>query len=229
MLLFQQTFQFPVYCPPKSNYAIIAMINLKAGAVVCSRSAWPNVTLSLTARQLCFRLRGGKIMFYLIRHGQADYSEKHTKIYEGVGIDFSPLSPDGIRQIKRTAPGSPSEKRGTDSLLSLYQSPCTQPRSCQRNCKRTSRWRTDLHEWMANKNYQYNAAHMPDNYKEFMDCKGEYPDGIEREWEGQPSSSNPSDRRSGEIPEIRPRHCGVSWNSDSFCGPGPLAGKRRNY
>ena len=38
-----------------------------------------NVTLSLTARQLCFRLRGGKIMFYLIRHGQADYSEKHTK------------------------------------------------------------------------------------------------------------------------------------------------------
>ena len=42
-------------------------------------------------------------MFYLIRHGQADYSEKHTKIYEGVGIDFSPLSPDGIRQIKRTA------------------------------------------------------------------------------------------------------------------------------
>lgn len=121
-------------------------------------------------------------MFYLIRHGQADYSEKHTKIYEGVGIDFSPLSPDGIRQIKRTAL-DPRLKNAELILSSPYTRALHTAALLSKELQKDISVETDLHEWMANKNYQYNAAHMPDNYKEFMDCKGEYPDGIEREWE----------------------------------------------
>lgn len=31
-------------------------------------------------------------MFYLIRHGSTDYSQRNTKIYQGFGVSLSPLS-----------------------------------------------------------------------------------------------------------------------------------------
>ena len=42
-------------------------------------------------------------MFYFIRHGQTDYSERNTKIYQGFGVNLSRLSPTGIQQIKEAA------------------------------------------------------------------------------------------------------------------------------
>ena len=42
-------------------------------------------------------------MFYLIRHGTADYTEKDTKIYQGFGNHLAPLSAKGIREIETTA------------------------------------------------------------------------------------------------------------------------------
>jgi len=42
-------------------------------------------------------------MFYLIRHGESDYSEKGTKIYRGFGENLAPLTLNGIKQIKKTA------------------------------------------------------------------------------------------------------------------------------
>ncbi|MFR8003891.1 MAG: histidine phosphatase family protein [Hydrogeniiclostridium sp.] len=41
-------------------------------------------------------------MFYLIRHGRTDYRERNTKIYQGFGVNLSPLSQEGIRQIQKT-------------------------------------------------------------------------------------------------------------------------------
>ena len=42
-------------------------------------------------------------MFYLIRHGTADYTEKDTKIYQGFGNHLAPLSAKGILEIEMTA------------------------------------------------------------------------------------------------------------------------------
>lgn len=43
---------------------------------------------------------------------------------------------------------------------------------------------SDLHEWLANKNYIYDEdSKAEQSYKEFIDCQGEYLDGVERVWE----------------------------------------------
>ncbi len=42
-------------------------------------------------------------MFYLIRHGSADYTEKDTKIYQGFGNHLAPLSVKGMQEIEMTA------------------------------------------------------------------------------------------------------------------------------
>ena len=38
-------------------------------------------------------------MFYLVRHGKTDYSEKDTKIYQGFGVNLVPLSEKGVADI----------------------------------------------------------------------------------------------------------------------------------
>ena len=40
-------------------------------------------------------------MFYFVRHGKTDYSEKNTKIYQGFGVNLSKLSELGISQVKK--------------------------------------------------------------------------------------------------------------------------------
>ena len=42
-------------------------------------------------------------MFYLIRHGSADYTEKDAKIYQGFGNHLAPLSAKGMQEIEMTA------------------------------------------------------------------------------------------------------------------------------
>ena len=41
--------------------------------------------------------------FYLVRHGQTDYSERNKKIYQGFGVNLSPLSSDGVKEIINTS------------------------------------------------------------------------------------------------------------------------------
>ena len=55
-------------------------------------------------------------MFYFVRHGEPDYSERNTKIYQGFGAHLAGLSEKGIRQIKKTA-GDPRLKNA-DIILS---------------------------------------------------------------------------------------------------------------
>ena len=56
-------------------------------------------------------------MFYLIRHGTADYTEKDTKIYQGFGNHLAPLSAKGIREIETTA----ADPRLTPALYKASQ------------------------------------------------------------------------------------------------------------
>ena len=55
-------------------------------------------------------------MFYLVRHGKTDYSERNTKIYQGFGVNLSKLSEKGVRQVKETA--LDDRLKGTDLILS---------------------------------------------------------------------------------------------------------------
>ena len=42
-------------------------------------------------------------VFYFIRHGQADFTEADTNIYQGQGFHLLTLSEAGVRQIKAAA------------------------------------------------------------------------------------------------------------------------------
>ena len=55
-------------------------------------------------------------MFYFVRHGKTDYSQKNTMFYQGWGTQLAPLSETGVAQIERTA--QDERLRGAELILS---------------------------------------------------------------------------------------------------------------
>ena len=122
-------------------------------------------------------------MFYLVRHGQADYSEHNQKIYQGAGVNLAPLSKDGVEEIEYTA--HDDRLQGADLIIS---SPYTRALETAAILSRVTGTpitvETDLHEWLPDKHY------APDDdektykaYTEYASLQGKYPQGEERDWE----------------------------------------------
>lgn len=129
-------------------------------------------------------------MFYFIRHGQTDYSERNTKIYQGFGVNLSRLSPTGIQQIKEAA----RDKRLKDADI-ILSSPYT--RALQTAAILSKELgieiavETDLHEWLANKNYRYEDDDTAEKaYRDFADNQGVYPNGEQKLWEDTATMRN---------------------------------------
>lgn len=113
-------------------------------------------------------------MFYFVRHGDTDYSERNTKIYQGFGVHLSKLSEKGITQIMETA----KDSRLADAELILC-SPYT--RAVQTAAILSKELgipiaiETDLHEWLANKNYIYeNDETAQEAYEKYTKNRGVY-------------------------------------------------------
>ena len=122
-------------------------------------------------------------MIYLIRHGEPDYSQQNTKIYQGYGVNLSPLSTKGIEQIKETS--NDIRLKNVDIILS---SPYTRALQTAAILSKTLNVdiavETDLHEWIANKDYIYEVDKGAiDAYREYTENKGEYPLDTEKSWE----------------------------------------------
>ncbi len=122
-------------------------------------------------------------MFYFIRHGEPDYSEKNTKIYQGFGINLSPLSDKGIQQAKKAA--KDSRLKDTDVILSSPYTRALQTAAIlSKEIGSEIVIETDLHEWLANKNYIYDDEEAIErNYQQYEYYHGEYPKGKEMIWE----------------------------------------------
>ena len=60
--------------------------------------------------------------FYLVRHGQPDYSGLQERGMFGFGRDFAPLSPLGVQQAEETAKDPRLKQAERDCFVSLYQS-----------------------------------------------------------------------------------------------------------
>ena len=128
--------------------------------------------------------------FYLVRHGQTDYSERNKKIYQGFGVNLSPLSSDGVKEIINTS----KDKRLCEACV-ILSSPYT--RAVQTAAILSKELQidiiieTDLHEWMANKNYVYEYdVKAENNYREFVKFKGTYPADCNMDWEDMRSMRN---------------------------------------
>ena len=122
-------------------------------------------------------------MFYLIRHGSTDYSQRNTKIYQGFGVNLSPLSVKGTEEIRQTA--KDSRLAGTSLILSSPYTRALQTAAIlSKELQAEIVVETDLHEWMANKNYIYETDKIAENsYHEFAAMGGNYAVRKERDWE----------------------------------------------
>ena len=119
------------------------------------------------------------IMFYLIRHGEADYSEMGTKIYQGHGLNLVPLTERGILQIRETAKDARLKNAGI-----IVSSPFT--RAVQTAAILSKKLQidiiveTDIHEWQADKNFIFLQGEAAERqFKEYNLYNGEYPKGTE--------------------------------------------------
>jgi broad specificity phosphatase PhoE len=122
-------------------------------------------------------------VFYLIRHGRTDYSERNTKIFQGFGVNFAPLSEEGINQIKKAAKDIRLQNANI-ILSSPYTRALQTAAVLSKELNVDIIIETDLHEWMANKNYVYESNEQAElNYKEFVDLSGIYPSDSEKDWE----------------------------------------------
>ena len=122
-------------------------------------------------------------MFYFVRHGKTDYSERNTKMYQGFGVNLSPLSETGIRQIRETA--KDPRLKGADLILSSPYTRALQTAAIlSKELGAEIAVETGLHEWLANKNYNYEDDETAETaYREYEKNRGEYPEGEEKAWE----------------------------------------------
>ena len=122
-------------------------------------------------------------MFYLVRHGEPDYSEIDTKVYRNFGAHMCPLTDKGRDQIKSTA--KDPRLQGVSLILSSPFGRALQTAAIlSKELGIDIIVETDLHEWLANKHYIYESYDVAvKNLKEFDDHNGSYPDGMEKDWE----------------------------------------------
>ena len=124
-------------------------------------------------------------MFYFVRHGKTDYSEHNQKIYQGYGVNLASLAEKGKKQIKQTA----KDERLQDADL-IISSPYTRALQSAAILSRKLNVRleveTDLHEWLANKNYMYEEDSKAElACAEYFSLNGDYPAGQDRDWESR--------------------------------------------
>jgi broad specificity phosphatase PhoE len=122
-------------------------------------------------------------MFCLIRHGETDYSERGTKIYQGHGENLAPLTEQGIKQILRTA--KDIRLKDADIILSSPYTRAVQTASIlSKELQIDMVIETDIHEWQADKNYHYLDSDIGERHcKEFNIYNGDYPKGEDLPWE----------------------------------------------
>lgn len=121
--------------------------------------------------------------YFLIRHGEADYSDLIEHRFFGFGRDLAPLSEKGILQAKETAK---DERLRTAELI--VSSPYTRAlQTAQIISKRTGidvSVEIDLHEWLPDLSNKYRTSEEAFRLSdEFVSCKGVYPLGTKKRWE----------------------------------------------
>lgn len=121
--------------------------------------------------------------YYLIRHGEADYSELMEHHFFGFGRDLATLSEKGIAQAEETAK---DERLKTAELI--ISSPYTRALHTAQIISKTTgidvRVELDLHEWLPDLSNKYTTSEEAFRLnEEFINCKGVYPIETKKLWE----------------------------------------------
>lgn len=128
--------------------------------------------------------------FYLVRHGEPDYSQCDKRGYIGHGRDLAPLSNEGISQALTTA--MDSRLKSADIIVSSPYTRALQTAaiiSQKTNIDITVEM--DLHEWMPDLNFKYRSfEECLELIKDFNCHKGIYPGEETKRWEDLNSLRN---------------------------------------
>lgn len=128
--------------------------------------------------------------YYLIRHGEADFNGLMERGFYGFGRAFAPLTEKGRMQVEQTAKDE-RLKRASFIVSSPYTRALQTAQIISKHTGLEVVIDLDLHEWIPDLTNQVKSAEEADVlYKEFMRCKGEYPQGETRRWETVSSVRN---------------------------------------
>lgn len=121
--------------------------------------------------------------FFLVRHGEPDYSFCDERGYIGHGRDLAPLSEKGIAQALKTA----SDTRIKDAEI-IVSSPYTRAlQTAAIISQKTNidiKVEMDLHEWMPDLTFQFSKSEESFELNmDFNKHKGIYPAEEKRRWE----------------------------------------------
>lgn len=121
--------------------------------------------------------------FYLVRHGQPDYSDLQERGMFGFGRDFAPLSLLGIQQAEEAA-RDPRLKQAELIVSSPYTRALQTAQIISLRTGVAVQVEPDLHEWVPDWTNQYRTSEESFRLSEdFARCKGVYPVGETRKWE----------------------------------------------
>ncbi|MBQ8641072.1 MAG: histidine phosphatase family protein [Clostridia bacterium] len=122
-------------------------------------------------------------VFCFVRHGKTDYSARNTKVYQGFGVQLSPMTEQGEAEIRRAAEDSVLQGAAL-ILTSPYTRAVQTAAVLAEKIQVPVRIETDLHEWLAHKGYRYLPEETADAaFRAYMENDGMYPDGTEQDWE----------------------------------------------
>lgn len=121
--------------------------------------------------------------YYLIRHGEADYSELMEHHFFGFGRDLAPLSEKGIMQAEKTARDE-RLKRAELIVSSPYTRALQTAQIISRNTGIEVRVELDLHEWIPDLSNKYTTSEEAFRLaEEFVAYKGIHPARMIKLWE----------------------------------------------
>lgn len=121
--------------------------------------------------------------FYLVRHGETDYSQLTEAGFWGFGRAFAPLSEVGIQQAELTAK---DERLRTAEIIvsSPYTRALQTAGIISRKTGLPMAVEIDLHEWIPDKTNRNKTSEEASMLKdEFVKYKGSYPPNMQMRWE----------------------------------------------
>lgn len=122
-----------------------------------------------------------KIVF--VRHGEPDKTYVDEKGFIGMGRDMAPLTELGIAQAK-VASRSPLLQGSQVIVASPYTRALYTAAILSKNVNLDILVEIDLHEFLPDKTFQVKGEEENSKlHKEFIKCRGEYPQGEEKKWE----------------------------------------------
>ena len=121
--------------------------------------------------------------FFFIRHGEPDYTEANTRIYQNWGLNMLTLSDKGIKQIKNTAE-DPRLRNAQLIVTSPFGRALHTAAILSRKLNTDIAVETDLHEWMVDAEYRYlSDSEAAESFKEFCEHEGIRNDECRYNWE----------------------------------------------